>query len=234
MSILVLFILIVVVAGVFVIANVNRKAEIFRNCMKKHHETLTRKFRQSLYKDDYGNIRYDRWIRERDYFVHNVLALDFPNGIDDIDIDATNDLIDSIVMKIHMESLDKAGETYLGLPDNITPVEFEYYCAEKLIDAGWEARTTKTTGDQGVDIVANLNELKAVFQCKLYSKPVGNSAVQEIAAGRGFEEADLAVVITNNSFTKSARQLAESLSVFLIHYEQIEDFTNDLSKMMNE
>ena len=56
-----------------------------------------------------------------------------------------------------------------------------------------------------------------VVQCKLYNQPVGNKAVQEVTSAQAYYEAIGAVVITNNDYTKSARQLAESQNVWLLH-----------------
>lgn len=77
------------------------------------------------------------------------------------------------------------------------------------------------SGDQGIDVIAEKSGTKVVIQCKLYSSNVGNSAVQEIIAGQIFENADFAAVVSNVDFTKSARQLASSSRVFLIHHEQL-------------
>jgi restriction system protein len=115
----------------------------------------------------------------------------------------------------------------------MSPIEFEYFCAELLEESGWEAHTTKASGDQGIDIIAKIDDVKAVFQCKLYSKPVGNSAVQQIIAGREFEEADFAAVITNSSFTASAFQLASVANIDLIHYEEIDEYTQMILNKKN-
>jgi restriction system protein len=234
MSFLVLIVLIVVVGGSITIMNINNKAATFEECFKKHQETLLRKFRQSLYEDDYGNLRFDRWEHERNYFVANVLAREFSNGINDFNIDAMNEMIDKWIIDIYFKSQSTSTETESDLPEDITPTEYEIFCSKRLQNAGWQARTTKASGDQGIDIVASINGIKAVFQCKLYSKPVGNSAVQEISAGRGYEEAVIAAVISNNSFTKSARQLAQSLNVDLLHHDDIKDFTQKVIMVFEE
>jgi hypothetical protein len=47
---------------------------------------------------------------------------------------------------------------------------------------------------------------RIVVQCKFYSKPVGNKAVQEAAAARLHEHADKAIVVSNAAYTKAARR----------------------------
>ncbi len=70
---------------------------------------------------------------------------------------------------------------------------------------------------------------KAVFQVKKYSNPVGNKAVQEIVAGKQFEKADIAAVVTNNTYTASAKQIANSTGVYLLHYSELPDFAEKLN-----
>ncbi len=83
--------------------------------------------------------------------------------------------------------------------------------------------TTPVTGDQGADlIVANEgNQVIIVIQCKFYSKPVGNKAVQEAYAAKGFQQADYAAVVSNAAFTPSARQLASTNGIFLLHHDDL-------------
>lgn len=97
-----------------------------------------------------------------------------------------------------------------------TGLEFEEYCASILSKNGFEqVKVTQASGDQGIDITAYSQGVKYGFQCKFYSNPVGNKAVQEAFAGKEFYKCHVAVVLTNNSFTKSAVDLANSLGVVL-------------------
>lgn len=100
---------------------------------------------------------------------------------------------------------------------NLTGIEFEQYCCNILRSKGYSVETTKITGDQGVDIIAiSTDGKKIAIQCKRYSSPVGNASVQEIYSGMKFYNADEAWVLTNSSFTKSAKELAERTGVKLI------------------
>ena len=89
---------------------------------------------------------------------------------------------------------------------------------------GWKTRLTKRSGDQGIDIVADRGGVTVVIQCKKYSDPVGNGAVQEVHAGKGFLSADLGVVVSNAEFTRSAKELASVLGVLLVHHSELGDF----------
>ncbi|MBL4763861.1 MAG: restriction endonuclease [Colwellia sp.] len=113
-----------------------------------------------------------------------------------------------------------------GLETDITdPYEYEEYIAQNLISLDWDAYSTKGSGDQGADVLAEKNGIKLVVQCKLYGQPVGNKAVQEVYSAKGFYGCDVAIVVTNSSFTKSAMQLASSLDVHLLHDSELPDFS---------
>jgi HJR/Mrr/RecB family endonuclease len=105
-----------------------------------------------------------------------------------------------------------------GWSDDIDPIEFENRCAEAMRMAGWDASTTKGSGDQGVDVVAERDGVRLVLQCKRHSKSVGNKAVQEALSGKVYASADHAAVVTNAPFSKSAVELAEKTGVHLLHF----------------
>ena len=89
-------------------------------------------------------------------------------------------------------------------------LQFEHRCAELLRYRGFhKVAVTKGSGDQGVDILAQKNGIKYGIQCKYYSYPVGNKAIQEAYAGADFYDCDVAMVMTNSTFTRQARELAD-------------------------
>jgi hypothetical protein len=106
----------------------------------------------------------------------------------------------------------------------LTPIEYEQYCLNIFRLEGWAANATAITGDQGADIVCESDGMLAVIQCKRYSQPVGNAAVQEVLAARVFYGAALAAVVTNASFTKSAVVLAKKASIHLLHDSQLREW----------
>lgn len=108
--------------------------------------------------------------------------------------------------------------------------DYEHFCAQVLEQLGWDVQHRGGTADQGVDLVGSLCGFVVVFQCKLYSSPVGNKAVQEAIAGKAFEGAHAAAVVTNSSYTAHAKQLASSVgaAVELLHHEQLKTYTEEL------
>ena len=107
--------------------------------------------------------------------------------------------------------------------EQLTPVDFEIHCANLLSKQGWKCKTTKLSGDQGADVIAIKNGNTLVVQCKLYSTTVGNDAVQQIIAARTYYRADYAVVITNSTYTKSAKDLATTACVVLLNHSEVDE-----------
>ena len=94
--------------------------------------------------------------------------------------------------------------------------QFEEQCAIILKRKHFsKIEVTKSSGDQGVDIIAFKHRKKYGIQCKYYTYPVGNKAVQEAYAGANFYDCDKVIVMTNTTFTRSAIELAEKLDVEL-------------------
>lgn len=93
----------------------------------------------------------------------------------------------------------------------ITGLDFEHSCARVLRSKGFtNVKVTRGSGDQGADILAQKHGLKYAVQCKYYTNPVGNKAVQEAHAGKAYYHCDRSMVMTNTTFTQSAKNLAQA------------------------
>lgn len=81
----------------------------------------------------------------------------------------------------------------------------------------WCVKVTGASGgDYGVDITARKGLFrKYAVQCKRYSNPVGVRAVQEVVGGMRVYNCNRAMVVTNNTYTRQARVLAEENDVLL-------------------
>ena len=100
--------------------------------------------------------------------------------------------------------------------------QFENDMADILLNNGFtDVLVTQKSGDFGADITATKDEVKYVIQCKYYTSAVGIKAVQESYSAKDFYNAHVAVVATNNVFTKAAATLAEQLNVILWDCEDI-------------
>src|SRR5205823_2118932 len=89
----------------------------------------------------------------------------------------------------------------------LSPIEFEMWCAARLVEAGWSVGMTPISGDQGIDIIAERDGVTLVLQCKLYTSPVGNRAVQEALSGKAYAGAQACVVVSNAPYTMAAKDL---------------------------
>ncbi len=98
----------------------------------------------------------------------------------------------------------------------LSGTEFESYVARILQRCVWQVSGTPTTGDQGADLIASKGDRKIAIQAKRYTSTVGNSAVQEVVGAVRFYGANEGCVITNSSFTPSARALAQKNNIRLI------------------
>ena len=216
------------------------------NLVNVHRKTLSQKRLAMLSIDDYGLVKDHGWTKECSNFVKNViypkLSNDEISAIDDqrqraiknselfvgqetvLEGKNVNKELFTDFFQVHLEENIAAREhefTYgSDLPVDIEPLEFEHWCAQQLIKFGWDAKATAGSGDQGADVIATKGDRKLVLQCKLYSSPVGNKAVQEVYSAKQFYHCTEAAVVTNNAFTPSAQKLANSASVkLLLHTE---------------
>ncbi|WP_307210641.1 restriction endonuclease [Paenibacillus harenae] len=80
---------------------------------------------------------------------------------------------------------------------------------------GFSTTVTKGSGDQGIDVIAEKNGLKYGIQAKCYTSSISNKAIQEVAAGIVHYRLDKGIVITNNYFTNSAMELANTNDIVL-------------------
>ena len=109
--------------------------------------------------------------------------------------------------------------------DEMTGVEFEQYAARLLSENGIEVlEETRATGDFGADFVLMLNGERTVLQCKRYARPIGVKAVQEALAAMPYYKCSKAAVITNSTFTRQARELAEESGAILWDGSDVEEF----------
>lgn len=109
-----------------------------------------------------------------------------------------------------------AGIPDANLPKILNGTQFETVAAALLSEAGFEVDHIGTTGDQGADLIARKEGLSFAIQCKDYSAPVGNGAVQQALSAKAYYQADYAAVCAPNGFTKSAKSLGSTAGVILI------------------
>ena len=83
------------------------------------------------------------------------------------------------------------------------------------MDGFVDVKVTRSSGDYGVDILAEKDGVTYAIQCKRYTGLVGVKAVQEAYAGRDYYDRMVGAVLTNQYFTKPAVQAARKLKILL-------------------
>ncbi len=112
--------------------------------------------------------------------------------------------------------------------DGMEGHDFEQFCARLLMKNGFEnVLVTQGSGDQGVDILAEKDDIRYAIQCKNYASKLGNGPVQEIHAGKVFYHCHVGVVMTNSTFTQSALELAEATNVILWDRDRLQEFMDE-------
>lgn len=195
----------------------------FKEEVSKHLSVLARKRNILITQDDYGNVIKEKWIKEKEYYLSKLRYV--PNSkpyYSGIDLMDQNFILEELIDEYAEDNPIKS-----EFDENLSPIEYEHLCADILREQGWEARVTQGSGDQGVDVLAIKDGMMLAVQCKKYSSPVGNKAVQEVIAGVGFYGANRGAVVTNNTYTPSARQLAGSHNILLLHHDDLHAI-NDL------
>ncbi|MGY2047086.1 restriction endonuclease [Methylobacterium sp. JK268] len=188
-----------------------------RRLAARHAAVLALRRRQESYVDAYDNLILDGWERERAYYVARTLAPRLEaEGYGDLVAKRHADLLAIVEEAARAEAAPKE-----DLPED--GIAYERFCAALLARAGWEARPTRASGDQGADVIAEQDGVRLVLQCKRYTKPVGNGAVQEVVAARSYWSADWAAVVSNAGFTPAARKLAGATDVLLLHHDDLPD-----------
>jgi restriction system protein len=221
----------VVIAKRFILPARRRRAIVEKadQIIQEHADQLARRRAQLVREDAYGKPVLDKWRAEIDHFTaqhirpslaaHEQLILDggrmefFP------------------LVAARIDELVPKRAAFEAFTASMRPSEFEIFCAEQLQEAGWSARVTQASRDQGVDVIAQKGDVRVVLQCKLYSNPVGNKAVQEIVAGRTHEQANYGAVVTNNTYTTSAEELASTNGILLQHYSDLPQLDTFLERV---
>jgi len=189
--------------------------------ISKDSDKIKSAYRNLVSSDAFGEKDYEKFKKEITKFflkkskVHKEMELEgYSYRFGDKQYD---DIIKGIEKAIKKEDRESKFDP------KMSPYDYESFCANEFNKNGWEAAATGGSSDQGVDVIAKKKGSILAGQCKMFSKPVGNKAVQEIVAGMKYYKATTGIVIATNGFTKSAYALAEANNIKLIHHSEIKD-----------
>ena len=201
-----------------------------KRLFRQHKDHLARNFNRTIVPNEYGGIDPQSIGRWRDEVIRFLESVDMPEHlfkkekhIEDA-IEYIHQLTQDFVNEMNSRS-DKSVSF-----DNIAdPNLYETACAKELEIHGWQALVSPVGADQGIDIRASKEGVHVIVQCKLYSNPVGNKAVQEALSGKAFDKADFAVVVAPNGFTRSALELAKTTGVLLLSHNDLKNLSGLLA-----
>ena len=217
-----------------------------RKIINEKQNTIINAYRKLVKVGSFGQKNYDKFAQEFGEFLsseskniaklNELTSLNYMLIVQDNEIrlyEAIRDVYEdknfgllSGVLRNPIDYIEKIIEQNdfdVKFDPNMDPFQYEIFCAERFKENDWEAYATQGSSDQGVDVVATRGKEVLVAQCKKFSKPVGNKAVQEVVAGMKFYDANVGIVIAPNGFTNSAEKLAAANKIKLIHHSQIKD-----------
>jgi hypothetical protein len=189
--------------------------------------------------DDYGDENWDVLPREVDIVIRKI-AKQEGHSTDDIKgwkkyswkIPPAYECLRTHLAKSFQQyhSHIKASFSPAGTnTSEMTGREFETYVSRVLSHNGFvEIRGTPVTGDQGADLIAKKDGKTIIVQAKRYEGPVSNAAVQEVTSAVMFYRGDEGYVITNSTFTTSARQLAQRTGIKLIDGRELSRLASNM------
>jgi len=200
------------------------REQYLNRSFQRHKAHLARNFNRTIIPNEYGAIgtkSIENWRNEVIRFLDSINPPEYLfkkiNHYEDA-IEYISQLTQSYVRELEDQS--DASVNFENITD---PNVYEIACAKELEIHGWQALVSPIGADQGIDIRANKEGLHIVLQCKLYSNPVGNKAVQEALSGKAFDNANFAVVVAPNGFTRSAVELADSTGVLLVSHNDLKN-----------
>lgn len=195
------------------------RAKIAR-LVDQHLETLARRRLTLVKTDHYGVVDDGAWRKEYRYFIEKVMLPQLTGDERRAIVFRREALLDELIAR-RVAARTEELHASLAMSQDMSPSEFEHWCKAALHAAGWSARTTTPSGDQGADVVAEKGGMTVVLQCKLHRSAIGNKAVQEAFTAQKHYGAAAAAVVSNATFTRSAEALSRTTGVLLCHYSDL-------------
>jgi HJR/Mrr/RecB family endonuclease len=195
--------------------------ENYASLLSSFYEVAERKV--SL-RDDYGEERWDALDKEIETVLHKIATkencTDFSRSKKyglwmPEEYKRLSAFLNQSFRERHQRG--QAERTQSADYTTMSGIEFEVYLIGLLSHLGFtDIRSTPATNDQGADLLAKKEGRTFVIQAKRYASPVGNGAVQEVVSALHFYTGDEGWVVTNSTFTQSAKELALRTGIKLV------------------
>nr|DAF13770.1 MAG TPA: Restriction endonuclease [Caudoviricetes sp.] len=119
--------------------------------------------------------------------------------------------------------------------DKMDGHQFEYACADILKANGYKhVKVTRSSGDFGVDIIAEKDKVRYAIQCKRYNHKLDNTPIQEVVGGLAYYQCDKGAVMTNQYFTEPAKQLAQVNDIKLLDRDTLSHMVDKTEKSFDD
>lgn len=119
--------------------------------------------------------------------------------------------------------------------DEMDGHQFEYACADILKANGYKhVKVTRSSGDFGVDIIAEKDKVRYAIQCKRYNHKLDNTPIQEVVGGLAHYQCDKGAVMTNQYFTEPAKQLAQVNDIELLDRDTLSHMVDKTEKSFDD
>lgn len=174
--------------------------------------------------DDYGDENWGALSKEIDICLKKIYQL--KDNSDFLDESAW---LKNKLNKSFLAYHKKVAKREASIKDihKMSGVDFESWVVKILKENGFNnVRGTPAVGDQGADIIAERNGRNIVIQAKRYKGTVGNKAVQEVISAVQYYGSAEGWVITNSTFTTSAKALAQKSKIKLIDGKALSQIKN--------
>jgi restriction system protein len=211
---------------------VQQTRERLAELLPRHEAALISYYHQDRTGDLFGNSDDARWQKRIETFLEMQVVPGIPNYAawrkSEAGCEAAS-LVDAYTAREVARQKQATTLAWID-PFELTPIDYERYCAELLRERGWTVRETPATRDSGADFVAERDGIRLVAQCKRYSQPVGNKAVQEVNSAVRLYNGNVACVIAPSGYTRQAQREATGLSVHLLHHSALAAYAEKLTR----
>lgn len=210
---------------------IQQTRERLAEVIHEHEGALISYYHQDRMGDLFGNSDNSRWEKRIEIFLENQVVPGISNYAAWRQSDAGREaayLVDAFTARAVAWQKQTTPIAQID-PFELTPIEYERHCAELLREQGWVVRETPATRDGGADFIAEKGRSRLVVQCKRYSHPVGNKAVQEVNSAVKLYSGNYACVVAPNGYTRQAQREATGLEVHLLHHSALPAYAEKLT-----
>lgn len=139
-------------------------------------------------------------------------------------------IIGCLALRQYRQAQRKLRALDIAAIDAMDPLEFEVYVGKLLKHRGFSNIRITEKYDYGVDIIAQKDGLVWGVQVKRYGGLVKADAVRQVVTALIRYKCDRAMVVTNSTFSRPARELAADNKCVLIGRDELAEWIVDFQE----